>query len=55
MNYKVKAIKVFSINNRTQIEDYEREVLNYSEALKEKSRLQILGNYSNIQITKIHS
>lgn len=53
MNYKVKALRVFSINGQTQIEYYEKNCLNYSEAVKEENRLKSEGNYTNIIISKI--
>ena len=52
MNYKVKAYKIVSINDRTSLEFYEKDVPNYVEALKEQNRLKSIGGYANITIRK---
>jgi hypothetical protein len=52
MNYTVKAFKIIHINNITTLEDYEREVSNYTEAEKEYIRLKSMGEYANVSIQK---
>ena len=53
MNYTVKAVRIYLIAGNTKLEDHEREVSTYEEALKEEIRLKSLGNYNNITIRKI--
>lgn len=52
MNYKVKGFRIIHINEDTSLEEYEREVSNYNEALKEETRLKSLG-YVNVVTQKI--
>jgi len=52
MNYKIKAFRVFSVNGSTKLDDYEKDVPNYTEAEKEKNRLKSSGEYTNIKIYK---
>jgi hypothetical protein len=52
MNYKIKAFRVFSVNGRTRLEDYEQSVPNYTEAEKVQKHLKSLGEYTNIKIYK---
>ena len=53
MNYRITAYRIFSINDNTQLESYEKNCPNYQEALKERERLQALETYTHIRINKI--
>ena len=53
MNYIVKAFKIIRKGPDTTLEEYEKEVPNYSEGVKEENRLRSLGEYVNISIHKI--
>lgn len=53
MNYTVRAVRVYSINGNTKLEDYKKNVANYVDAEREEERLQSTGQYSNITINKI--
>jgi len=52
MNYQVRAFKIVPRGVDTQLESYEKDVLNYSEAEKEYRRLSSLGEYTHIHIYK---
>jgi len=52
MNFIVKAFRIINNNEKTTIEDYIRNVPNYTEAEKERNRLLSLGNFTNIVISK---
>jgi hypothetical protein len=52
MNYTVTAVKIIKSGPTTGLEDYEKDVLNYSEAEKEVIRLKSEGGYVNIMIIK---
>jgi hypothetical protein len=52
MNFTVKAFKIIHENEKTMLEDYVRDVPNYTEAQKERNRLLSLGNFTNIVISK---
>jgi hypothetical protein len=53
MNYVIKAVRIFMKGSDTSIEDYEKEVSTFTEAMKEENRLKSLGDYSNITIKKL--
>jgi hypothetical protein len=53
MNYSVKAFKIIiKDNGDTDLEDYEKDSPNYTEAEKELNRLRSMGEYTNVRIIK---